>query len=306
MSPPADPADDRAHRPVPTAGSVSKALPGLLRIGFGAGIRTAGWTANAYLRAGNRVVRAAVSGESAAELLHDVEKGVRGYAREVLGITAIDERLPEVLRERRPATAAEPGAGRDGVEEAAAAATRDLRSLQEKGADLLYKSTDVRYEEAAHPAYARIIGELAPDEARILRYLTLEGPQPSVDVRIGKTPLINSPLIGTNMVAPGLSMIGPNAGVRYVERVPAYLNNLFRLGLIWFSREPLEDPLRYQVLEAQPDVLAALHGPGKAKTVRRSILLTPFGEDFCRICLPGVAAAAPARASGVHANGNAG
>jgi hypothetical protein len=298
MSTPEDP----ARPPAPTAGSISQALPGLVRIGVGAGVRTAGWTANASLRAGNRVVRAAVSGESAAELLHDVEKGVRGYAREVLGITAIDERLPEALRERRSAPAAAP----DPAAEAAAAATRDLRSLQEKGADLLYKSTDVRYEEAAHPAYDRIIGELAPDEARILRYLTLEGPQPSVDVRIGKTPLINSPLIGTNMVAPGLSMIGQNAGVRYIERVPAYLNNLFRLGLIWFSREPLEDPLRYQVLEAQPDVLAALHGPGKAKTVRRSILLTPFGEDFCRICLPGVAAAATARASGVHANGNAG
>jgi hypothetical protein len=295
--PPAAPAPD------PIA-SVSKALPGLLRIGVGAGLRTAEWTATAYLRAGERVVKAAVSGESAAELLHDVEQGVRGYAREVLGITAIDERLPEALRERRAAAHAEEAAATSNG--AAAAATRDLRSLQDKGADLLHKSTDVRYEEAAHPAYERIIDEIAPDEARILRYLTIEGPQPSVDVRQGKTPLINSPIIGTNMVAPGLSMIGQNAGVRYVERVPAYLNNLFRLGLIWFSREPVEDPLRYQVLEAQPDVLAALHGPGKTKTVRRSILLTPFGEDFCRICLPGVAAAAPVRASGVHANGNAG
>jgi hypothetical protein len=285
--------------PVP---SLSKALPGLLRIGMGAGMRTAEWTAGASLRAGERVVKAAVSGESAAELLHDVEQGVRGYAREVLGITAIDERLPEALRERRAAAAAQPNPAPG----AAAAATRDLRSLQDKGADLLYKSTDVRYEEAAHPAYERIIDEIAPDEARILRYLTIEGPQPSVDVRMGKTPLINSPIIGTNMVAPGLSMIGQNAGVRYVERVPAYLNNLFRLGLIWFSREPIEDPLRYQVLEAQPDVLKALHAPGKTKTVRRSILMTPFGEDFCRICLPGVAAAAPVRASGVHENGNAG
>ncbi len=305
MSPPPDPSGDQVHPPVPTAGSVSKALPGLVRIGFGAGVRTAGWTANAYLRAGNRVVKAAVSGESAAELLHDVEKNVRGYAREVLGITAIDERLPESLRERRAAAAQTPEA-QDPKVVAAAAAERDLRSLQDKGADLLYKSTDVHYEEAAHPAYERIIDEIAPDEARVLRYLTIEGPQPSVDVRQGKTPLINSPIIGTNMVAPGLSMLGQNAGVRYVERVPAYLNNLFRLGLIWFSREPLEDPLRYQVLEAQPDVLEALHGPGKTKTVRRSILLTPFGEDFCRICLPGVAAAAPARASGVHENGNQG
>ncbi|MCW2958474.1 MAG: hypothetical protein JWP18_1277, partial [Solirubrobacterales bacterium] len=59
--------------PVP---SLSKALPGLLRIGMGAGLRTAEWTAGASLRAGERVVKAAVSGESAAELLHDVEQGV--------------------------------------------------------------------------------------------------------------------------------------------------------------------------------------------------------------------------------------
>ncbi|WP_354701058.1 hypothetical protein DSM112329_01365 [Paraconexibacter sp. AEG42_29] len=297
-----DPAGDRAYPPVPTAGSVSKALPGLVRIGVGAGIRTAGWSARAYLRAGNRVVHAAVSGESAAELLHDVERSVKGYARDVLGIPAIEERLPGPIRERRPV----PQPAADPAPDLKKIAADDARSLQQKGADLLHKSTDVRYEEAAHPAYERIIDEIAPDEARILRYLTVEGPQPSVDVRQGKTPLINSPLIGTNMVAPGLSMIGPNSGVRYSERVPAYLNNLFRLGLIWFSREPLADPLRYQVLEAQPDVLEALHGPGKTKTVRRSILLTPFGEDFCRVCLPGVAAAAPLRASGVHANGNAG
>lgn len=290
---------DPLYPPRPTAGSVSKALPGIVRIGASAGARTAGWTARAYLRAGNRLVHAAVSGESAAELLHDVEDGVRGYAREVLGITAIDERLPDALRERGT-PAVEP------TERPAQSGTRDLRALQDKGAELLHRSRDVGYEEAAHPAYQRIIDEIAPDEARVLRYLTIEGPQASVDVRSGKTPLINSPIIGTNMVAPGLSMIGPNAGVRYVERVPAYLNNLFRLGLIWFSREPLEDPLRYQVLEAQPDVLTALHGPGKTKTVRRSILLTPFGEDFCRICLPGVSAAAPDRASGMHASGNAG
>lgn len=296
------PAGDSTYPPVPTPGSVSKALPGLVRIGFGAGVRTAGWTARAYLRAGDRVLHAAVSGESAAELLRDVEHGARRYARDLLGIPAIEERLPDAIRDRRPA----PPPSAEGRPESRAAAKPVPRTLQQKGADLLLKSTDVAYEEAAHPAYERIIDEIAPDEARILRYLTIEGPQPSVDVRQGKTPLINSPLIGTNMVAPGLSMIGPNAGVRYVERVPAYLNNLFRLGLIWFSREPLEDPLRYQVLEAQPDVLEALHGPGKTKTVRRSILLTPFGEDFCRVCLPGVAAAAPVRASGVHANGNQG
>ena len=67
--------------------------------------------------------------------------------------------------------------------------------------------------------------------------------------------------------------------------MPAYLNNLFRLGLVWFSRETLRDVHQYQVVEAQPDVLEAMHSVRYAKVVRRSIHLTPFGEDFCRACL---------------------
>ena len=56
--------------------------------------------------------------------------------------------------------------------------------------------------------------------------------------------------------------------------------------MVWFSRETLRDPLRYQVLEAQPEVLEAIHSVSQAKVVRRSIHLTPFGEDFCDTCLP--------------------
>jgi hypothetical protein len=155
------------------------------------------------------------------------------------------------------------------------------RTLRDRGAELLRRSADVEYEEEFHPAYERILSQLAPDEARILRLLATRGAQPAVDVRAGK-----ALGIGSEMVAPGLNMIGAEAGCRYLDRVPAYLNNLYRLGLIWFSREPLEDPTDYQVLEAQPDVIEAMRSGGRAKTVRRSILLTPFGEDFCRVCLP--------------------
>jgi hypothetical protein len=81
-------------------------------------------------------------------------------------------------------------------------------------------------------------------------------------------------------------MIGAQAGCRHRDRVPAYLNNLERLGLIWFSREPLEEPGAYQVLEAQPEVMEAIHSAPRAKTLQRSIHLTPFGKDFCQICLP--------------------
>jgi hypothetical protein len=154
-------------------------------------------------------------------------------------------------------------------------------SLRERGAELLRRSADVDYREEAHPAYARILEDLAPDEGRILRLLAVEGPQPSIDVRTARP--FN---IGSELVAPGLSMIGARAGCRHLDRVPAYLNNLYRLGLIWFSREPVADRLRYQVLEAQPDVVEAMREAGRARTVRRSIHLTPFGADFCETCLP--------------------
>ena len=68
--------------------------------------------------------------------------------------------------------------------------------------------------------------------------------------------------------------------------MPAYLNNLERLGLIWFSHEPIEQPVAYQVLEAQPDVMDAIKRAPRAKTIQRSIDLTPFGRDFCEVCLP--------------------
>ena len=40
------------------------------------------------------------------------------------------------------------------------------------------------------------------------------------------------------------------------------------------------------MLEAQPDVTEALEKAGRGKTVRRTIHLTPFGTDFCEMCLP--------------------
>jgi hypothetical protein len=92
-----------------------------------------------------------------------------------------------------------------------------------------------------------------------------------------------------------------------------YLNNLNRLGLIWFSREPIKEPKRYQVIEAQPDVADALQRAGRlGHTVRRSVHLTPFGADFCEVCLPvstrefeSVIAGEPVEPAPVEENGGA-
>ena len=242
-------------------------LAGLARLAAGVWLRSAVWSVGASVR----LARATLDPNEAARLARDVSDGLRGYARDLLGVAELDERIRGLV----------PTRPRDREDDDRSSAEMSAEALRAYGADLLRRSADVEADEGSHPAYARILEEMAPDEARILRLLATEGDQPAVDVR--SSPLLG---LGSQPVAEGLNMIGPEAGLRQIERVPAYLNNLNRLGLIWFSKEPLDDPVRYQVLEAQPDVLSALKGSGRAKSIQRSVRLTPFGHDFCEACLP--------------------
>ena len=240
-------------------------VPGVVRVAASAWWNATEWAFGTYLRAGRRLLGVALAPETAV----DVAQDVRGAAQDVR----------DAVRGEESRRAAQPTAGSAAQQEAEVEVEWDV--LRERGAELMRKSRDVHYVETAHPAYERMLDELAPDEGRILRLLLLQGPQPAVDVRTGG-PI---GLVSSRLIHPGFSMLGARAGCRYPDRVPGYLNNLFRLGLIWFSRETLRDPIRYQVLEAQPEVLAAIKSVRMAKVIRRSIHLTPFGDDFCRGCL---------------------
>ena len=232
--------------------------PGLARLAAGAWWRTNVWTAQTAAKATRRLAHAARSGESAGALVDDARREVARTGRALLGIG-----------ESKPDRARDP-------------AEYDDEPLRERWEDLVELSTEIEAEVAdGHPAFAGILTQLHPDEARILRLLFNEGPQAAVDVRNWR------PLgIGSHVVAPGLNMIGQHAGCLLVDRVPVYLSNLFRLGLIWFSRDPVGEISPYQVLEAQPQVKEALERAGRGMTVRRSVRLTPFGEQFCHACLP--------------------
>lgn len=243
-------------------------LGDLARLTAGIWLRTAAWGIGASWR----LARAAGDPRAAEELVRELGGGLRGYAREFLGVAELDERVRRLMPASAGTSEEEPGS--NGV-------PPDVELLRAHGAELLRQSADLRSHQSAHPAYARILEELAPDEARVLRLLLTAGSQPAVDVR--SVALIG---LGSVLEAQGLNMIGEQAGCRYPERVPAYLNNLHRLGLIWFSKEPIDDAIAYQVLEAQPAVLAAIRQSSRARTVQRSIRLTPFGRDFCETCLP--------------------
>src|SRR5439155_25303453 len=92
--------------------------------------------------------------------------------------------------------------------------------------------------------------------------------------------------VGSELIEGGLSMIAEHAGCRYVDRIHPYLTNLSRLGLIQFSKEQVANPNRYQLVEAQPKVAAAMKRAGRSsRTVHRSIFLNEFGKEFCEVCL---------------------
>ncbi len=255
-------------------------LPGLARVAAHAAWHTTEWGVKTSARSWMRAGKALTNRDEAALLAREA-----GEAVSVVG------QLARAVSSGVPISTALLSAGQslgglavpDAADDTPPVSSREEQAptLRELGQDLLERSRDVWSTEQGHPAYGRILTELAPDEARILLLLLNSGPQPSVDVRTGGP----VGMVSSQLIAPGLTMIGSRAGLRYVEQVPAYLNNLFRLGLVWFSRESLRDPMDYQVVEAQPDVLAAMHSVKFSKVVRRSIHLTPFGEDFCKSCL---------------------
>lgn len=253
------------------------ALPGVARIAGTAWLRSATWAAGSSARSARNLARALTDPTAAGELvrgvatdLADATRAISTVASKISGGVPIPVALFEATVTLTSVMSPDEQPEKKGE-----------LSLRERGEDLLRRSRDVWSDDEAHPAYGRILDELAPDEARILLLLLRGGPQPSVDVRTGGP----VGMVSSSLLSAGLTMIGPRAGVRYLDEVPAYLNNLFRLGLVWFSREQLEDPLEYQVVEAQPEVLEAMHSVRFAKVVRRSIHLTPFGIDFCKTCL---------------------
>jgi hypothetical protein len=236
--------------------------PQLARVAAASSWRAAAWSLNAAVASTAVVFRHATSGQPAPAVIQGIASDLRTAAWHALGL--------------------QDDTDEHGVPESIAPASATTEDLKVRGSDLMRRSNDVHIVEDTHPAFARILTEITPDEARILRFLCVEGPQPSIDVRT------NRPFgIGSVLVANGLSMIAEHAGCRNVDRIHPYLTNLFRLGLLEFSKEEVSNPQRYQLVEAQPKVTEVLHQAGRwPRIIRRSIHLNAFGREFVETCLP--------------------
>lgn len=254
-----------------------EAVPGLARIAIGAWARGAVWGAGTTLRASRRLTEAAVSGESASELLDDVRAETVTNLRRALGVV-------DRVGSGGPLDRAADSLDRD--DRGAGAGAARAQSLQDRGAALFDRAADVESGgDPVHPGFDRIVDQLAPDEARILKLLVNEGPQAIIYVNKA------GPLgLGAREVARRLSLIGNEAGCLRPELVPAYLDNLVRLGLTAIRRDPIPREDVYQVVEAQPEVVAAMKEARgtifRGQTTRRSVHVSDFGRAFCQVCFP--------------------
>lgn len=262
----ADPPQDEIL-PAPAAGkSTADFSPGglvgfrgLARLGAATAWRTVTWVTKGSVGSTTGLVKEIGSGEPIIDIIDHRVDTVRSAAWRALGLT--DGATTEVTDRLHQRTA---GYG-------------DLRKL---GDALLERSTDPASQPAdEHPAFSRILNELAPDEARILRFMALAGPQPAIDVRT-KTPFN----VGSERIAGGINLIADMAGCAYPDRNQQYLANLNRLGMIRFSAEQVDDPRRYSFIEAQPVAAEAMAKAGKTYTLYRSIYLSLFGHQFCEVC----------------------
>ncbi|MEU6564143.1 Abi-alpha family protein [Nocardia nova] len=231
-----------------------RATTGVVRVALSAVTEAASWGLGTAVGVTATVVRGSMAGQPPHRVLSEAGDQVRDSVRRALGIDS--------ARRGAPVTSQGP-------------------SLRERGAELLRRSADVHGEDADHPAFDRILAELAPDEARILRFLYLDGPQPALDIRAGR-----ALSTGTQRIEVGMSLIGEAAALRYPERAVTYLTNLRRLGLITVDGDQLDNPARYQLLESQPEVRRLLKRGFGTKVNYRSIALLAFGTDFTCACLP--------------------
>jgi hypothetical protein len=290
-----------------SVGRVVTAIPRLMRFAVTAGFRTTTATAVASGRIGAIVTRAAADGEQRSEAVDQVAAEAADLARKVLdAVEPVTSRSPVSMPPAASTAAgvatgtvgavargfaavttsggngrAEPAAQTAGLAPWLRVDRADVETLKGMYAALIDQSNDVHHRQEHHPAYVRVMQELTPDEARILRLLAT-GPQPALDIRTAGTFGF-----GSKLIKPGITMIAAFAGCQDAERVPAYLNNLNRLGLIWFSREMIGDVNSYALLEAQPEVMDIAHQLGGKKSIRntlRSIELTAFGKNLCALC----------------------
>src|SRR5215203_2471696 len=179
--------DEDGHPKLPAVAAnaqVVDSLPGLARVAAIAAVNTTGWGLRTTARNWRRVGRATTNRDEAAQLIREVGSvvGTVGeIARQVADGVPVGTallRAGEQLGGAVSSTTSRSSSANGRVVGGEVTAVR-VASLRDRGQELLERSRDVWATDDRHPAFDRILDDVAPDEARILVMLLKNGPQPS-------------------------------------------------------------------------------------------------------------------------------
>ena len=155
----------------------------------------------------------------------------------------------------------------------------DSEELRELYANLLASSMNADTKGDVHPAFVDIIKQLAPDEAKLLRYFSEQKAIPAVEVRKRSE-------TGTGFrILAKLNFTIPDGLLDVPQNYLVYVDNLIRLQLVeipadtHYSNESL-----YKSLE---NPIIYLGAPTERLVFERKIVkITPFGKLFVKTCQP--------------------
>jgi abortive infection alpha-like protein len=194
------------------------------------------------------------------------------------GLRAVEAAALGLLRRRMDQAAALPAPA--AAAPLAAAAPSPPALLR----DLLERSMAQSREETRTALFVRLLGELLPDEARILAALSDGTTYPLIHVEAG-------PRLGaaTRRVLAHVSSVGKSAGVAWADMTPAYVGRLVHLGLAELGPEDETHEVKYEILEADETVRAAIERIRKAdrqreSIVRRVVRISDLGRALWAAC----------------------
>ncbi|MGH8506277.1 MAG: Abi-alpha family protein [Stenotrophobium sp.] len=170
--------------------------------------------------------------------------------------------------------------------EITAAAPCSGTALPDLMRDLLERSTEQTQEECEAEYFLRVLKTLVPDEARILSALSDGASHPLIHVAAGS--LFGAP---TRQVVENVSSIGKVAGVQWASETPTYVTRLRNLGLVETGPEQPSLLVKYQILETDSAITAAIEqiktaGRQKATIVRQSLKISRLGQALWDACHP--------------------
>lgn len=171
----------------------------------------------------------------------------------------------------------------------------DNEELRDMYANLLANSMNRVVKNGVHPGFVEIIKQLCPDEAKILRYISINGSIPTVTFRRE-----NERRAGIDIIK-NFSTVGELAQceVSTPSKMNRYFDNLIRLGLLAPSAPSVSftDKKRYKPLMSHENLQNRIKAidmkgdfvskTGYTKNVFRKgyMRLTDFGKAFCKICM---------------------